>query len=41
MKHYAIALIPGDGVGPKIFLEPARILHAVTQKHAASIEPQT
>ena len=31
--HAAIALLPGDGIGPEIVAEAARVLRAVAEKH--------
>ncbi|MDM5340220.1 tartrate dehydrogenase [Fictibacillus enclensis] len=33
MKHYSLAVIPGDGIGPEVMKEAINILHVVEQLH--------
>ena len=41
MKHYRLAFIPGDGVGPEVAAETAKLLHACAKRFSFSIELET
>lgn len=41
MKHYALAFIPGDGVGPEVAAETVKVLHACADMFDFSISVQT
>jgi 3-isopropylmalate dehydrogenase len=38
MNRYAIAVLPGDGIGPEVTAEAVRVLRAVAELHGFSIE---